>query len=159
MTSTEKHIPTVEAAKAYIDAIDFSMVVDKIVKTKKWKKADVLKICELYRHFLFLKKKYQQDCLQLPPSEEIDEFWHNHILDTKKYHQDCENIFGTYFHHYPYFGIDGKTTMHDLNNAFEKTQELHKKEFGDYIYNVRNVRFNQIINFAKLLFASSKSTR
>src|SRR3989338_2769153 len=105
--------PSLEEAKAYIYAIDFSMVIDKIVTTKGWKKADVLKICALYRNFLFLNKKYELERGQLPPSEEIDEFWHNHILDTKKYHHDCDNIFGFYLHHYPYFGIDGKTKNKD----------------------------------------------
>lgn len=47
-----QHDASIEDAKAYIDAIDFSMVVDKIVKTKNWKKKDVLKICEYYKNFL-----------------------------------------------------------------------------------------------------------
>ncbi|EKD45039.1 MAG: hypothetical protein ACD_70C00107G0011 [uncultured bacterium] len=153
------HIPTLDEAKAYIDAIDFSMVVDKIVSTKGWKKSDVLKIGELYKHFLYLNKKYTNSCLSLPPSEEVDEFWHNHILDTKKYHTDCDKIFGAYLHHYPYFGIDGKTTRNDLDNAFEKTQALHFQEFGDYIYNVRYVHFKQLINFIKLLFTAKQSNR
>ena len=153
------HAPTLDEAKAYIDAIDFSMVIDKIVSTKGWKKSDVEKICVLYRHFLFLNKKYMDACLSLPPSEEIDEFWHNHILDTHKYKADCDKIFGTYLHHYPYFGIDGKTDLTDLSNAFDKTQELYHKEFGDYICNVRHARLKQIINFIKLLFAFRKSSR
>ena len=151
--------PTLEEAKKYIDEIDFSMVVDKIVSTKGWKKRDVLKICELYRHFLFLRKKYNDDNLQLPPSEEIDEFWHNHILDTQKYIPDCERIFGRYLHHYPYFGIDGKTDRNDLNAAFEKVQELHHKEYGDYIYNVRNVLLKQVVYIAKLLIKPFKSRK
>src|SRR3989338_2927112 len=151
--------PSLDEAKTYIYSIDFSMVVDKIVDTKKWRRADVVKICELYRHFLFLKKKYSLDDEKLPPSEEIDEFWHNHILDTKKYKVDCQNIFGFYLDHYPYFGLDGKTTKDDLDNAFKRTQELHHKEFGDYIYYVRNVRLHHMINLTKSLFTSSKSNR
>lgn len=160
MTSTDtQYTPTLEEAKAYITTIDFSMVVDKIVATKHWKKADVLKIGDLYKNYLFLQKKYSPEYDKLPPSEEIDEFWHNHILDTKKYRVDCEKIFGFYLDHYPYFGIDGKTNMNDLGVAFKKTQELHHKEFGDYIYNVRNVLFNQIKNILKLLITPSKSRK
>ena len=151
------HIPSLEEAKAYIDAIDFSQVIDKIVKTKQWKKADVAKICVLYRNFLFLQKKYMHEFGALPPSEEIDEFWHNHILDTKKYCVDCEKIFGAYLHHYPYLGIDGKTNNNDLNNFFKKTQELHFQEFNSYINNVRHRYVKQLIAFCKLLFGSQKS--
>jgi len=150
MTNTLQ-TPSLEAAKAYIYSIDFSMVIDKIVKTKHWKKSDVLKICALYRNFLFLKKKYDQQEEKLSPSLEIDEFWHNHVLDTKKYMHDCDQIFGRYLHHYPYLGMDGKSTEADAARFFEKTQELHHKEFGEYIEHVRNVRRNQFISFVKQL--------
>ena len=88
-----QHSPSLEEAKAYINSIDFSMVADKIVQQNARKKSDVLKICDLYKNYLFLKKKYSQDYDKLPPSVEIDEFWHNHILDTKKYRVDCEKNF------------------------------------------------------------------
>ena len=153
------HVPSLEDAKKYIDAINFSMVIDKIVKTKRWKRKDVLKICELYKHFLFLKKKYDQNDEKLSPSLEIDEFWHNHIMDTKKYRNDCDQIFGFYLDHYPYIGMDGKTTQADAARSFERTQELHHKEFGDYIYTVRNVTFSMVINLAKSLILSSKPGR
>lgn len=128
---------SLEATKAYIDNIDFSMIANKIRMTKKWKKKDIDKICAYYRNFLFLNKKYGKEIGQLPPSEEVDEFWHTHILDTHKYHQDCDAIFGCYLHHYPYFGIDDKSNRQDLQNAFENMQRLHQKEFGLPVYRVR----------------------
>lgn len=134
-----QNTPSLEEAKVYIDSIDFSMVIDKIIMTKSWKKKDVLKICEYYKNFLFLNKKYGSETCQLPPSDEVDEFWHNHILDTHKYTKDCDVIFGRYLHHYPYFGIDDKSNMQDLQKAFDHMQELHKKEFGDHIYRVRSI--------------------
>lgn len=156
---SNSNLPSLDEARAYIDSIDFSMVINKIVKTKGWKKADVLKICEYYKHFLFLNKKYSGENEALPPSLEIDEFWHTHILDTKKYHKDCEKIFGHYMHHYPYFGIDGETTTRDLDNAFEKTQELHYKEYGDYIYNIRHVFLNQMKTITQQLLRELKSKK
>ncbi|MCX7124710.1 MAG: hypothetical protein NTU49_02960 [Gammaproteobacteria bacterium] len=157
--TTPSQIPTIEEAKAYIDSIDFSMIIDKIVSTKHWKKSDVSKICDFYKNFLFLKKKYFQDYEQLPPSEEVDEFWHNHILDTKKYKHDCDKIFGFYLDHYPYFGIDGKTNRQDLDNAFNEIQKLHYKEFGDYIYVVRTNYFKLPFSVANLLIKSLKQTK
>src|SRR3990167_1455828 len=135
---------SLEEAKAYIDAIDFSMIINKIVKTKHWREKDTVAICAYYKNFLYLNKKYET-LGQLPPSEEIDEFWHNHILDTEKYIKDCDAIFGKYLHHYPYFGMDGKSNEQDLSNAFEHMQQLYKKEFGDQIYRVRNPGFLEII--------------
>ena len=138
-----QHNPSLEEARSYINAIDFSMIIDKVVKSKNWKKKDVLKICEYYKNFLFLIKKYV-DLGQLPPSDEIDEFWHNHILDTKKYREDCKVIFGQYLDHYPYFGIDDKSNEEDTQKAFNRMQTLYKKEFGDCVYRVRPLNILEI---------------
>ncbi len=107
-----------------------------MAKRTGWTKKQVRAAGELYRHYLFLKRKYGNH-YKLPPSEDIDEFWHNHILDTHQYHHDCQRIFGRYLHHYPYFGIDEVSTREDALKAFEVTQQLHYQEFGDYIYRVR----------------------
>lgn len=59
----------------------------------------------------------------------MDIFWHYHILDTAKYAEDCNEIFGYFLHHYPYFGMNGKQDALNLNNAFEETQILYKDHF------------------------------
>ena len=140
------HVTSLEEAKAYIYAIDFSQVIDRMVKKDKWKRSEALKACEFYKNYLFLVKKYNDIGVGIPPSDDVDEFWHNHILDTQKYIHDCDVIFGRYLQHYPYFGIDEKSNMQDLNRAFEKMQQLHKKEFGDYVYRVRRLTIRDIIN-------------
>src|SRR5687767_9924066 len=99
---------SLEQAKAYIYAIDFKHIINKMVKYDDWLRRDAENTCELYRNFLYLNKKYGKE-RQLPPSEDVDQFWHNHILDTEKYRADCDAIFGHYLHHYPYLGIDGNT--------------------------------------------------
>lgn len=134
-----------EKARVYIYAMDFTMMINKMVNHGNWREKDALKTEKLYKNFLFLNRKYG-DFHSLPPSEDIDEFWHNHILDTERYHQDCQIIFGKYVHHYPYFGIDEHSTLDDLDNAFEKTQELHFKEFGEYIYSTRSAN-SKFLNF------------
>ncbi|SDR54213.1 hypothetical protein SAMN05216597_5649 [Pseudomonas cannabina] len=47
--------------------------------------------------------------------------------------KDCQNIFGYYFHHYPYFGARGNDDKKNLGKAFELVQELYKEEFGYYM--------------------------
>lgn|SRR3990167_846539 len=129
--------PSLTQAKEYIYTIDFSMVIHKMVSQDGWREADALAVAELYRNFLFLNKKYATDGM-LPPSEEVDEFWHYHILDTRKYVKDCENIFGYYFHHYPYLVMDHQLNFAQLYQAFSQTQVLHSKEFGKPIYAIRS---------------------
>lgn len=112
------------------------------MKTLKWKHEDVVAICELYKKFLLLRKKYPID-VELVPSQEMDEIWHNHILDTKKYIEDCNSIFGFYLNHNPY-DSDNKESLSITLNGFEHTQELFFKEYGYYIPEVR-------MNFLKYL--------
>ena len=54
-----------------------------------------------YRRFLYLGYLYPGQ--SVVPTKNLDIFWHTHILDTQKYVDDCKNLFGHYFHHFPYF--------------------------------------------------------
>lgn len=40
------------------------------------------------------------------PAEDVDEYWHKFILDTRRYHHFCDRVFGEYIHHIP--KIDGE---------------------------------------------------
>lgn len=117
----------------YIHQIDFSRIINKLTTYEGWLIEDAINTCKQYKNFLFLNKKYQHEYTDLPPSEDIDNFWHSHILDTEAYVRDCEKIFGRYMHHYPYFGIDEKSDMGSLNEAFAITQKLYSEEFGEKI--------------------------
>ena len=109
--------------------------------------------CALPIYFLFLKYKYGQQ-YSVPPSIEIDEFWHSHILYTRKYDQDCLLIFGRYLHHYPF--DFGKKTLNkaEYEEKFEnETQKFYFAEFGEYIYSIQPIltrkMFYQLFNFIK----------
>jgi len=83
-----------------------------------------------YRRYLTLKKLYPS--AELVPNKLVDEFWHAHILDTKAYHEDCQNLFGYFLHHFPYFGIHDDNDYQNLVAAFEKTKALYELHFGQY---------------------------
>lgn len=131
-----------------IDNMDFSMIINKLVSHQGWSQQNAKEICNLYKNYLFLSAKYPEK--MLPPSEEVDEFWHAHILDTHKYHDDCNQIFRHYLHHYPYFGIDGHSSMADNEIAFSETQSLYFSEFGEYIYEVRTP-FQKLISLGRII--------
>lgn len=82
-----------------------------------------------YKRFLALLVKYPDDVIA--PDTEVDKFWHAHILDTMKYARDCDRIFGTFLHHYPYFGMRGEEDAADLDAAFRRMQQLRREAFGD----------------------------
>ena len=115
--------------------LDFTKLKFKLILLG-WKPQQADAGIRQYRNILLLWLKYGDETT-LPPSEDIDEIWHNHILDTKKYQADCDFLFGKFLHHYPYFGIDDQTDRNDLNNAFANTKRLYIKEFGEPLLNVR----------------------
>ena len=146
--------PTLVDAKHYIQQIDFSNIVNKMVSHKGWRRTHANLVCEMYRNYLWLCRKYDGQ-YQLPPSEEIDEFWHNHILDTKKYRHDCKMIFGKYYDHYPYFGIDDQTNFSDLEQAFSNMLKLYKEEFSTEVFRVRSI-FSKLTASLKKPFLNKK---
>jgi hypothetical protein len=84
--------------------------------------------CE-YRRFLTLHLRYPDRTLV--PSALIDLVWHYHILDTRKYIEDCNRIFGHYLHHDPYFGIGSEESRQENLAAWDSTQALWEREFGE----------------------------
>lgn len=93
-----------------------------------WARETIDEVEKQYKGYLHLLKKFPT--APIVPSEAIDEFWHTHILDTRKYMEDCDMIFGTYLHHFPYFGIRGPEDAQDLQEAFDATKNLFMNELG-----------------------------
>jgi hypothetical protein len=113
-----------------IDELDFSRIKMKLMHRRDGVIAlrQVERAEEGYRQFLKLAAKYPD--APLVPSEEVDEFWHMHILDTQRYGADCERIFGYMIHHDPYSGLDGAQdeARHFLLAA--ASDEMTAREFG-----------------------------
>ena len=103
-----------------------------------WLKRDAIDSRNQYLNLLYLKKKYFEHNYTLFPTEDIDEFAHLHILDTRKYRSDCYSIYGRFIEHNQYLGIDNKSNLNDLKKYFEFTQNLYYKEFSSYMVHNRS---------------------
>lgn len=127
--------PSLEDSFNYIYDIDFNMLIFKITQpdpniARIWDQESAHTVVRYYQNYLWLLRKYSEQYPVIPPSIDIDEIWHHHILDTYKYHADCQHIFGQYLHHYPYYGMRGESDFEDLQRTFKITQDLHIQEFG-----------------------------
>jgi hypothetical protein len=71
----------------------------------------------------------------LAPSKDVDKFWHGHILDTLKYAEDCQNVFGYFLHHFPYFGMRGEEDAANLRAASANMHAIYEREFGEALPN------------------------
>ena len=75
-----------------------------------------------YRRFLALNILYPSEAHVV--NKLVDDYWHQHILDTRKYAEDCEALFGEFLHHDPYFGVHGSEDMQRNREGFAITQQL-----------------------------------
>jgi hypothetical protein len=82
-----------------------------------------------YRRFLYLMKTYPGE--HTAPLEDVDTFWHYHILDTMKYAADCHTLFGYFLHHFPYVGMRGEADEAALQTMGARMAELYESAFGE----------------------------
>lgn len=62
--------------------------------------------------------------------DDLDQFWHQHILDTAKYAADCKALFARMIHHNPHV-LRGSREEKD---AAEKTRRLYARTFSSGTY-------------------------
>ena len=85
-----------------VQALDLSKIRKKYLSKKSffwklWNSVD--KIEKSYREFLYLAGTGDQ--MVTPWTQDIDDFWHEHILSTTKYREDCHKLFGKFIEHNP----------------------------------------------------------
>lgn len=117
---------------AAIEALDLSLIKFKATRGEDgygWSAEYADQMERAYKRYLILHAKYPD--MTLAPEQDVDRFWHMHILDTRKYAADCEATFGYFLHHFPYLGLRGADDAKVLESAFEQMQQLYMKEFGE----------------------------
>jgi len=107
-----------------IKLLDLARLRQKIAEKKAWAEERIAQAETEYARFLYLLAKYPVEIV-IPWSEDLDEFWHQHILDTIQYARDCQAVFGRFIHHDPYIESDPAK----YKSAWTKTQELYAEEF------------------------------
>ena len=115
-----------------ISAIDLEMIKMKMSlpdEGEGWTKEQCEDAEVEYKRFLHLNKKHFKTAIV--PTDVMDTMWHYHILDTRAYHKDSEEVFGGYFHHFPYFGLRGDEDKQNLLSSFEKTKVLYEEAFTE----------------------------
>lgn len=83
-----------------------------------------------YRQFLYLLGKFPGEMF-VPWTQNLDDLWHEHILDTSKYAADCDSLFGRFIHHNPHLvkgnseQVDGyRNTLNRRNECFFRWGDL-----------------------------------
>lgn len=121
-----------EALTRLKDLLDLRMIRMKLADPEEGKGYTVEEL-DLregeYRKFLALHMAFPE--MSVVPCQMVDEFWHQHILDTMAYRVDCDAIFGRFLEHFPYFGLRGPGDAQDLADAYEETLIAYREAFGE----------------------------
>lgn len=119
-------------AVAAIQALDLDPIKRKLMDPEEgqgWSREYADQMETAYKRYLTLLAKYPDETIA--PTKDVDKFWHGHILDTIKYAEDCENVFGYFLHHFPYFGMRGEDDAAALRAASERMHEIYQRDFGE----------------------------
>lgn len=117
---------------AAIEALDLTLIKFKACRKEDgygWPAAYADRMEVAYKRYLMLHARHPE--LTLAPEQDVDRFWHMHILDTRKYAADCEATFGYFLHHFPYLGLRGEEDAKALQAAYQEMQRLCVEEFGE----------------------------
>ncbi len=120
-----------DAATA-VNSIDLSMVKLKLMdpeEGKGWSLEQANHAEIRYRRYLCMVFVHRDG--SIVPTQDVDAFWHQHILDTRAYAKDCERVFGEFIHHFPYFGMRGEADAQNLASSFEETCAIYASAFGE----------------------------
>jgi hypothetical protein len=114
-----------------LNHIDFGPIAFKLMNPDEgsgWTLDRTTEAIEGYRRFLLLSYLYPDR--KIVPDRIVDRVWHTHILDTEKYRADCQEVFGKFIDHYPYFGTIDAADRQDLEAAFAETCQLLDRHFS-----------------------------
>ena len=127
---TTRPVPQVIAA---IQALDLETVKIRVmdpVRGEGWTREYADSIELAYKTYLTMLAKYPEDTEDILLSEDVDEFWHTHILQTIKYSDDCQEVFGNFLHHAPHIGDFTPADIAEREVQAEKTRRLYEREYG-----------------------------
>jgi hypothetical protein len=136
MTALETATRTLPESIAYLE-LDFlgrklleddACEADRRNGERLWDEQRVERALHEYRQFLALMLWHPEALLV--PSEDIDEVWHAHVLNTARYQADCETIFGRFQHHFPTFGQSEDVQAEHLQGR-DETLEFFAEAFGE----------------------------
>lgn len=106
--------------------LDLSILEQRLVQRFRWWPRRAALGVRNYKRFLYCLQVLKDTALT--PSEEIDEVWHYHILDTQAYHTHCQQVFGHYIHHTP---ANTRETLPEFDTMFQSFATWYEITFHE----------------------------
>lgn len=120
-----------KSVQTAVETLDLNPIKTRLMNTASgegWSHTRTDEAEQEYRRFLCLHKMYPD--VALAPYEDVDMFWHYHILDTRKYAADCALVFGYFLHHCPHALLDDVDDTQRRIASGKLLEVLYEATFG-----------------------------
>ena len=111
-----------------VACMDLSPVVMQLVNYKGWTEERARAAEHRYRRFFYLKATMPEG--KASPIPEVDEFWHQHIINTERYGPDCQSVAGRFFHH-TFLSPDDPAEARELSAVWLSTWVCYEALFEE----------------------------
>jgi small ubiquitin-related modifier len=106
-------------------------LVLRCMRELRWSEAKSRSVLQAYRQFLHVKvAKQDWNAEILSPSVDVDQMWHQHVLDNLNYAHDCQLLCGHFVRHDPDGGLDVVARI----NRLDATRQALLGPFGGEDY-------------------------
>ena len=98
-----------------------------LMRLTSWSRECCLRAMEEYKKFVFLAAVAGHPVV---PSDQVDQVWHLHLLDSEAYWGDfCPNVLGLKLHHHPARG--GSQERESMHRLYRATIDRYRQFFGE----------------------------
>ena len=122
-------------------------IIKQVINEYGWNLSYAKNVFDEYERFMVLRYIGEKIGEKISPSDDIDKFWHQHILNTKNYMTYCNTKFERCIHHDPEDAHDKNARQIRLNNTIKE----YALKFGPFINkNVWIKKQDNVINMSKI---------
>jgi hypothetical protein len=111
-----------------VQALDLTAPAEQFVLYRGWTAEKAKRVELRYRRFFYLKAALPGDAAS--PTDEIDEFWHQHIINTRRYGADCNAVAGRFLHH-SFLSTADEKKAREIRIVRLTTEICYEKLFGE----------------------------
>ncbi|SJM90683.1 conserved hypothetical protein [Crenothrix polyspora] len=121
-----------------------------LAREHHWTKDYAGRVIGEYRKFLLLATVVGH---KVVPSDQVDQAWHLHLLNSRSYWQDlCPKVLGKDLHHRPSPGgkIEQAVHLQDYNQTLDSYERIFGQKAPDNIWPPAEIRFGRDISFVRV---------
>lgn len=122
----------------------------RLAREHRWTKNYAERVISEYRKFLLLAMVAGH---RVVPSDQVDQAWHLHLLDSRSYWQDlCPNALGRDLHHQPNPGgqIEHANHLQGYNQTLDSYERIFGQKAPYDIWPPAEIQFGHDIDFVRV---------